>query len=111
MLGGKLDPGKDKDNGVPGPGKYEPEPNYHLPGFVIVNPKRSGTGKQEPLKEHPIGPQKYTPAHPGETFAGQAYPGQTPEDAMNPAKKGSFGNAMRDGHGAVIEDENIRKHR
>ena len=111
MLGGKIEPEVIKDNGVPGPGKYDPEDLKSIPNFKIVASKRAATTKNADSKEAPVGPQKYDLIYPGETYKGQKYPGQKYVDAMSPERLGSFGNARRDGKGAVVEDENIRKHR
>ena len=70
MLGGKIEGEKPKDNKVPGPGKYDPENLDSVPSFVIVDPKKTALTKHENSKEAPVGPQKYDPAHPGETFKG-----------------------------------------
>ena len=112
MLGGKdqkIDE-PEKDNGVPGPGMYYAKHSSSVPSFVIVKPGLRSKTRQEAAKD-PVGPWKYTPSYPGDTFKGQKYPGQHETDELNEFKKGTFGNATRDGKGAVIEDENIRKHR
>ena len=112
MLGGKdekIDE-PEKDNGVPGPGMYNAKHSQSVPSFVIVKPGlRSKTATQNP--KDPVGPWKYKPQYPGDTFKGQKYPGQQEGDELNEFKKGTFGNARRDGNGAVIEDENTRKHK
>ena len=77
MLGGKIEPDPLKDNGVPGPGMYDPADNHFTPGFVIVGEKRAATTKHDNSKESPVGPQKYDRVYPGETFKGQRFPGQT----------------------------------
>ena len=111
ILGGtvkKIDE-PEKDSGVPGPGMYNGLKSHSVPSFVICKPGlRSKT--QQSNKE-PVGPWKYTPQYPGDTFKGQKFPGQHEREEMNEYGKGSFGNAKRDGKGAVIEDENTRKHR
>ena len=70
-----MEAAKTKDNGVPGPGMYDAQDLDSVPSFVIVNPKRAQTTKHENTKEDPVGPQKYEPLYPGETFMGQKFPG------------------------------------
>ena len=61
FLGGPLDHKVNLDNGVPGPGNYNPKDLDHVSGFRIVpQSKRDGEGDQgkddETEKVEPVGP-------------------------------------------------------
>lgn len=72
ILGGKdkkIDE-PDKDNGVPGPGMYEYEAQTKsVPSFVIMKPQFRSKTRLEQVKD-PVGPWKYQPQFPGETYKG-----------------------------------------
>lgn len=51
------------DNGVPGPGQYDQDPKYPVPGFVIVphtsKRKSDEDDDDDEKKREAVGPQKY----------------------------------------------------
>jgi len=110
FLGGALGPSKEKAHDPLGPGRYEVVDRTTVQSFVIVKPKRAHTTDKGTRGGH-VGPQKYDPVKPGETYKGQKFPGQSMDQAFNPESFGPFGNGRRDGKGAVFEDDNLRKKR
>ncbi len=68
------------DNGVPGPGQYQPDPKYPVPGFYIVsatNKRREEMGDDD---KEPVGPQKYDPNVPAHTSTGVRFGTSTRDD-------------------------------
>ena len=64
MLGGSKDPKQILDNGVPGPGQYNPKPTDTVPGFKIVAHQKDDSKNNQDDKNPnnpPVGPQKYDP--------------------------------------------------
>lgn len=72
------------DNGVPGPGQYDMDPRYPVPGFVIVphtNKRKSDDDDDdEDKRREPVGPQKYEPAFPAHTSTGVRFGTSTRDD-------------------------------
>lgn len=67
ILGGSMEPGTIKDNMVPGPGQYSPDPHYSVPGFVIMDPTEPQIRKDNEKEQKAVGPQTYAPKHPTHT--------------------------------------------
>ena len=60
---------------------YEANHAKSVPSFVIVKPQLRSKSKLEQVKD-PVGPWKYKPTYPGETYKGQKFPGQNDTDAF-----------------------------
>ena len=63
ILGGSVVAQQTKDNGVPGPGNYQPKTQDSIQGFVIV--KETNLKKKDLKRE--VGPETYEPKNPAHT--------------------------------------------
>ena len=74
FLGGSLGVKPLVDNGVPGPGTYEPEPIESIPSFKIAKKTELNDKQRFKLIEQegkiPVGPQSYNPTAPVDPKAG-----------------------------------------
>jgi len=84
ILGGRGESeGNKLDNGVPGPGTYNGNPNWSIPGFKLV-PHRDESKEDDDSKEKPspVGPQKYDIREPFSGKKGRIQIGTSTRDGI-----------------------------